>query len=81
MLALVYPDFVDGHDVRMLQARRCGGFGAEPLHKLRPGERPNQQHLQGDDAVQADLAGLIDNAHPAPTNLLQQCVIAKVLWR
>ena len=39
---------------------------------------PLQDHLQGDDAVQADLPGLVDHAHAAAGDDLQQLVVAEV---
>ena len=39
---------------------------------------PREDHLEGDDPVQADLPGLVDDAHPAPGDLLQQLVVAEV---
>ena len=53
LLPLVNADFVNGHDVRMLQAGRGGSFRAKPLHKFLTGERAEEQHLHRDDAVQA----------------------------
>ena len=35
-----------------------------------------EDHLERDDAVQADLPGLVDDAHPAAGDLLQQLVVA-----
>ena len=43
------------------------------------GERAGLDHLQGDEAVEAPLAGLVDDAHPAPRDLLQQLEVAEVL--
>ena len=41
-------------------------------------ELAGQDHLQGHDAVEADLPGLVDDAHAAAGDLLQQLVIAEV---
>ena len=77
LLALMDADFVNGHDVRMLQAGRRRSFRAKPLHELRAGERTEEQHLHRDDAVQAYLPRPIDNAHPASRDFFQQFVIAE----
>jgi hypothetical protein len=37
-----------------------------------------KDHREGDDAVEADLPRLVDHAHAAPGNLLDQLVIAEV---
>ena len=77
MLALAEADFVDGDDVGMLQRSRGHGLGAEALHRLRRRVRPEQQQLEGDDPIQALLAGLIDHAHAAVPDLLQQFVVSE----
>ena len=43
------------------------------------GELAGQDHLQGDDAVEADLPGPVDDAHAAAGDLLQQLVVAEVV--
>ena len=78
LLPVVLADLVDGHDVRMLQMGDRLGFGPEPLHHLGLGQLPGGEHqLDGDDAVQAFLVGLIDNAHAAARDDFQQLVVAK----
>ena len=77
MLALAEADFVDGDDVGMLQRRGGHGLGAETLHRLRRRVRPEQEQLESDDPIQALLAGLIDHAHAAVPNLLQQLVVSE----
>ena len=52
-------------------------FGAEALDEILGRERPGQKHLHRDDPVQAHLPRSIDDAHPAPRDLLQQFVITK----
>ena len=42
------------------------------------GELAGEDHLEGDDAVEADLPGLVDDAHAAAGDLLQQLVVAEV---
>jgi hypothetical protein len=53
------------HDVRMSQV--CDGLGlvAEALQVHGPGPSPGEDHLEGDEPVQADLTGLVHHAHPA----------------
>ena len=78
MLPFVQPDFVNRHDARMLQIGSCFGFGAEALDVVLAGQRPLEDHLHRDDAVQADLPGLIDDAHAASGDLVEQLVVAEV---
>src|SRR5262245_2299484 len=63
--ALVLADFVDRHDVRMIQVG--GGF------RLRPeagnvswcGQCSMDDHLERDEAIETDLPGLVDHSHAA----------------
>ena len=67
-------DFVDGDDVGMLQTGRRFRLGAETLHVIRRREPAGEDHLHRDDAVEADLACPVDNAHAALGHFLQQLV-------
>ena len=77
VLAFGEADFVNRDDVRVLQARGGGGFGAEALDEILSRQRPGQEHLHRDDAVQAHLPRSIDDAHPAARDFFQQFVITK----
>ena len=50
---------------------------AKSQHLLFAGELARQDHLERHDPVQADLARLVDHAHAAAGDFLQQFVIAK----
>jgi hypothetical protein len=75
--AFVVTDFVDGHDVGMLETGRRLGLGAEALNRRRRGHREGHNHLERDDPVQAPLPGLIHDIHTAAAHLLEQFVIAE----
>lgn len=84
MLALINSDLINVNNVRVLQCRGGGCFGAKTFDVLRTGQRAEWEQLHCDDAVETDLPGAIDNAHPAPSDFLQQFVIAKMnswFWR
>jgi hypothetical protein len=81
MLALMHADFVDGHDVRMLQTGRRRGLDAKPVDEFLTRILAQQQHLHRDDAVQALLPRLVNDAHAAPGDFLQQLVVAEVFQR
>ena len=81
MLAVVLADLVDGHDVRVVEVGRRLRLGAEALHVGRRRQLAGQDHLEGDDAVQAHLPRLVDDAHAAAGDLLQQLVVAEVAHR
>ena len=65
------------HDVRMREPGGGFRFGAKPCTLARAMRR--KHHLQGDDATQAALPGLIDDAHPAAADLLND-VVAGQEW-
>ncbi len=58
-------DLIDLNDVRVLQA--CDGLGLDAKTGAAPrvGLRAREHHLQGDDAVQVDLTGLVNDSHAA----------------
>ena len=78
MMAFVLADLVDRHDVRMIQVRRGLRFHPEPLEILGRRESAGPDHLQRQDAVQADLPGLVDDPHTALGEDLEQLVVAEV---
>ena len=65
---VVLADVVDGDDVGVLDG--CGGarFGQEPLAHASLLEQFGCDHLQRDDPVEVELAGAVDDAHPAATD-------------
>jgi len=63
-------NFVNRHDVRMLQSRHRFGFDLEADHLDGPGLIAIQNHLQGHVSVRPDLAGLIDDPHPTSTEFV-----------
>ena len=78
MLVLMLADFVNGHNVGMVQLG--GGFRLrlETPHVGLRCELAGQDHFQGDQPLELDLPGLVDNAHASACNLLQQLVFAEV---
>lgn len=58
MLALAQPDFVDGHNVGVLEAGRSSRLGLKALDELRASLRSDQQHLERNNAPQALLPSL-----------------------
>jgi hypothetical protein len=70
MLPLLLADFVNGHDVRMLQRRSRGGLSPETLHGIVAAERAEREQLEGNQATQAHLPRFIDDPHAALADLL-----------
>jgi hypothetical protein len=65
---------VDLDDVGVVQARHRPGLAGEALPLLRAGALVGADHLEGHDAVQAELPGLEDDAHAAAAQLPQHLV-------
>ena len=72
--AVGLADVVDLHDVGVLQAGDGLRLGQEAGGGLGAGMGAGQDHLQGAGAVQADLPGLVDDAHAAAAQLAQDLV-------
>jgi hypothetical protein len=72
--SLVNPDLVDADDVGMGQARDGLSLDAEAGQFQEVGFPRCEHHLEGDDAVEAEVAGLVDDAHAATAQLAQQLV-------
>src|SRR5262245_36177368 len=62
----------------MLQLCHCLGFGVEASELFRPGVGAGQDHLQSNDAVESDVAGLVDSAHSAMTESAQNFITRDV---
>ncbi len=70
-------DFVNGHDVRMVQACRCVCFKTETTFEFLPCQRSELEQFHRDDAIQRNLTGFVDHPHAATGDFLQQLVIAE----
>ena len=78
---VVFPNFVNLDDIRMLQTRDRFGFDAETVQIVLAGVAPRQNDLERHDPVEFSLAGLIHDPHASPRNLAQDIVAAKRLLR
>ena len=78
MLPLVLTDLEDRHDARMVEIGGRLGLGVEAFDVVLIGELAGQDHLEGDNAVEADLPGLKDDAHAAAGDLPDNLIVAKV---
>ena len=70
-----FADVVNGADVGMVQRRGSAGFSAEALQRLRIAGNVVGQELQGDKAAQAGVLGLVDDAHAAAAELVNDSVV------
>src|SRR5262245_62899313 len=67
-LSLVFARLMNRNNVRMLQAGSSGSLRSETPDEIRRGESPKEQQLQGNDAVETELARLVNHSHAAPRN-------------
>ena len=77
VLVAALADLVNRHDVRMIELGGRLGFGQEPLLFQLGSMLPRPRHLEGDDAVQFLVPGLVDNPHPAAGDLREKLVVAE----
>ena len=79
-LPLVLTDLEDGHDTGMIKvgSRLC--LRAKSLDILFTRVLSRQDHFQCDDAVEADLPGLVNHAHSATGDFFEQFVVAEVAY-
>ena len=83
-LAVLLADVVNGADVGMIQRGRGLRFALKAGQRLRIAGNVFGQELQGDEAVQPRVLGLVNHAHPAAAQLLDDAVVrdglADHLW-
>ena len=72
-------DLVDGTDVRVIERRRGLGLVCKATLGIVIGIQVWRQELQRHDAVEAPVDRLVDAAHPAATELLNDLEVADLL--
>jgi len=80
-LAIFLADIIDGANVGMIQRGRGLRFTLEAHEGLRILRNSVGQKFQCDEAPEASVLGLVDNAHPAPAELLEDTVMGNSLAR
>jgi hypothetical protein len=76
MLALLFTDLMDSHNVPVFQPGRSRRLDPKPANFVGGGEGAFSQELYRDEAVQADLPRTKHNAHSPTRQLFQKFVIA-----
>ncbi len=76
-LTLVFADFVDRHDVRVVQVGDHFGLIAKALDLGRLGPATGPDHLQSDPPMEAALPRLVNHAHAALPDFFQVFIVAK----
>ena len=74
-LAVLLADVVDGADVGMIQRGSGPGFAAEAVQGLRVAGDLVGQELEGDEAMQPRVLGLVDHTHTAAAELFHDAVV------
>jgi hypothetical protein len=63
--AALLPDVIQRADVGMIELGDRSGFAVEALAELQVASETLGKNLDGDDAIEASVLGLVDFAHPA----------------
>jgi hypothetical protein len=69
-------DFIDVADTRVIQRRRCLSLSPESGLDFLFTQQVGRKELQRDRALEVRVFGLVDNTHPAFTELLGDAVVA-----
>ena len=72
---IFFADVVNGADVGMIERRGGTGLAAEALQRLGIASYVIGQKFEGNKPAQARVLGLVDNAHAATTELLDDAVV------
>jgi hypothetical protein len=84
VLVVLFSVLINRANARVVQSRRCAGFAAEALERLRilsylvvrhGTRRRRLLKLDGDKAAKGKVFGLIDDAHTAIAQLLHNAVV------
>src|ERR1700733_4950819 len=78
-LALVIADLVDSTDIRMVQGGGSAGLAAKTLEGLRVAGHLLRQKLEGDKTAQVGVFGLVNDAHAAAPEFLENAVVRDAL--
>jgi hypothetical protein len=74
-LLILLSDLINGTDIRMIQCRRRLRLALEPGQRLRVVGDIVRQELQGNEAVEFNVLGFVDNTHAAAAELLHDAVM------
>src|SRR5439155_25668858 len=75
-LAFALADVIDGDDVRVVEVGGGLGLQAEAGQVLGERQLAGPDHLEGDDAAEGLVTGLVDDAHATLGDLVEQFVLA-----
>ena len=73
--SVVFADFMDGADVRVIQGGSSLRLALEAAQSLRVWRKTVAQELQGNEAVELGVLRSIDDTHTAATELFEDAVM------
>ncbi len=74
-LLAVLADFVDGADIGMVEGRSGASLAAEALQRLRVARHFVGKELEGDEAAEVGVFGLVDYSHAAAAEFVDDAVV------
>src|SRR5712692_9495030 len=77
--AFIFADVVDGADVGVVEGGGGARFALEALERLAIARKLLGQKLQGDAAAEARVFGLVNHAHAAAPELLNDAIVGNGL--
>ena len=78
-LAFMLVNVVNGADVGMIERRGRAGFALEAFQRLAVLGKMLRQKLQGDEAAEFNVLGLVHHSHTPVTQHLQHPVVRNLL--
>ena len=69
MLTFMLTHFKNGHNARVIQVSRGLGLLVETLHVLFASQPSSENHLYGNDSIEARLLGAVNHSHAASCDL------------
>ena len=76
---IIFADVIDGANVGMIQCRSGLGLAAKAAQRLLVAGNVLGEKLEGDEAAEARVLGLINYAHPATAKFLNHAVVGDSL--
>ena len=74
-LLLLFANVVNGADVGMIQRRGCLRFAPKTRQGLRIARQIGRKKLQGYEAVQPGIFGLVNHPHSSVAKLLDEVIV------
>ena len=79
LLAALLPDFVDGADIGMIESRSGLSLAFEAREGLRIASDLGREEFESHEAVEINVFGFVDDAHPAAAEFFEDAIVRNVL--